>query len=361
MIPYENIAKVNERFRQIFIDQFTAVIKKGRFILGEEVASFEKGFALFHAVNHCIGVGNGLDALTLSLRALAFPGDAEIIVPSNTYIATILSILHAGYTPVMVEPDINTYNIDSSKIEEAITHKTKAILAVHLYGKCCEMDIIQSICKKYDLKLVEDCAQAHDAKYKGQLAGTFGDAGCFSFYPTKNLGALGDGGAVICNDKQLAQSLQRLRNYGSDVKYYNEMIGYNSRLDELQAAFLQIKLQYLHDITGHKRKLAQLYLQHLKNDFIKPSVHDDYFDVYHIFNIRHHRRDDLKTYLLKNNIGSEIHYPVPPNHQKALQSLLEGKSYPVSETIHQTTLSLPCSYCHSEKDIMQVIDVLNAF
>jgi dTDP-4-amino-4,6-dideoxygalactose transaminase len=283
-------------------------------------------------------------------------------VPSNTFIASILAIAHAGPEPVLVEPDIATYNIDPAKIEEAITPKTKAILLVHLYGKCCDMNKILPIAKKHNLKIIEDCAQAHNARYKGKLAGTFGDAAGFSFYPTKNLGALGDGGAVLFSDAGLDENFKKLRNYGSLIKYHNEVVGYNSRLDEIQAAFLSVKLKYLQQITDHKRKLAQLYLKHLKEDFIKPVWDEDYYDVYHIFNIRHAERDRLREYLLKKEIATEIHYPVAPHHQKAMKGILpvEG-NYPISEEIHRTTLSLPCSFCHTEDEVMQVIEALNAF
>jgi dTDP-4-amino-4,6-dideoxygalactose transaminase len=260
-----------------------------------------------------------------------------------------------------VEPDIRTYNIDPEKIPAAITSRTRAIMVVHLYGKCCEMDSITAICKECHLKLVEDCAQSHGARYKGRFSGTFGDFGAFSFYPTKNLGALGDAGALLCEDASLAQIIRRLRNYGSDVKYYNELAGYNSRLDEVQAGFLSVKLPHLDTINLHKRSLAQLYFEHLKEDFIKPQVHPDHYDIYHIFNIRHPRRDELKKYLLDNGIKTEIHYPVPPQRQKAMKGILDEGPYPISEEIHRTTLSLPCSYAHTEQDIYRVIEVMNKF
>jgi dTDP-4-amino-4,6-dideoxygalactose transaminase len=306
-------------------------------------------------------VNSGLDALILSLYAFNFPHDSEVIVPSNTYIATILAIVHCGLKPVLVEPDIRTYNIDPAKIAERITEKTKAIVVVHLYGKSCEMDPILKIKEKYNLKLVEDCAQSHGAKYKGKLTGSFGDYGAFSFYPTKNLGALGDAGAVITNNEELAKSIKRLRNYGSDVRYYNEVVGYNSRLQEFQAAFLTVKLKYLDEITEHKRKLAMLYIEYLKEEFIKPKVELDYYDVYHIFNIRHRQRDKLKNYLFKNGVKTEIHYPVPPHKQKAMKGIIEENNFPISEEIHNTTLSLPISLGHSDNDILKTIEILNKF
>lgn len=362
MIPYENMAKGNALFEADLVKASERVVKSGWFILGEELKKFEAEFAAFHNIKYCYGVGNGLDALTISLKALELPAGSEIIVPSNTFIASILAVVHAGHVPVLVEPDLATYNIDPARIEGAITPKTKAILLVHLYGKCCDMDAILPIAQKNNLKLIEDCAQAHNAKYKGKLAGTFGDAAGFSFYPTKNLGALGDGGAVLFNDSSLDDNFKKLRNYGSLVKYRNEVVGYNSRLDEIQAAFLSVKLNYLQQITNHKRKLAQMYLKHLKEDFIKPVWDEDYYDVYHIFNIRHPERNRLREYLLKKQIATEIHYPVAPHHQKAMQGVIDtGTAYPISEEMHRTTLSLPCSFCHTEDEIMQVITALNAF
>ncbi|AFH50584.1 Putative pyridoxal phosphate-dependent enzyme [Ignavibacterium album JCM 16511] len=360
MIYYENLFDANSKFFREFREKFEQVINSGWFILGNEVKNFENEFASYHNVKNCIGVASGLDALTLSLSASSIPENSEVIVPSNTYIATILSILHAKLKPVLVEPDIRTYNINPAKIEEKISASTKAIMVVHLYGKSCDMDPIAELCKKYNLILIEDCAQSHGAKYKGKLTGTFGDFGAFSFYPTKNLGALGDAGAVITNNDIYSDRLRKLRNYGSSKKYYNELIGYNSRLDEIQAALLSIKLKYLDQINTHKRKLAKIYSDNLKDDFIKPAIDDNYFDVYHIYNIRHPKRDKLKEYLLKHEIMTEIHYPVPPHKQKALEGILSGE-YPIAEEIHNTTLSLPCSFGHSYDDIYRVVEVINKF
>jgi dTDP-4-amino-4,6-dideoxygalactose transaminase len=302
-----------------------------------------------------------LDALILALKAFDFPKGSEVIVPSNTYIATILSIVHNGLTPVLVEPDIATYNINPKKIDEQITSKTVAIMVVHLYGKVCEMDSINAIAQKHNLKVIEDCAQAHGAKYKNVKAGNWGDAGAFSFYPTKNLGAVADAGALTTNDDQIADAVKMLRNYGSKTKYYNEVVGFNSRLDEVQAAFLSVKLKHLDEINTHKRKLAALYLRNLKSDFIKPLVHPDSEDVYHIFNIRHPKRDALKDFLLKNEIKTDIHYPIAPNKQKAMIGILDGCNTPIAEEIHNTTLSLPISFYHTEQDVLNVIEVMNKF
>ncbi len=360
-IEYENLGKANQRFFDEYRQAFDKVLTSGWYILGKSVKTFEEQFAAYCGTKYCVGVANGLDALTISLKALGFTAGDEVIVPSNTYIATILSILHNQMKPVLVEPDIKTYNIDPEKIEEKITSKTRAIMLVHLYGKVCSMDKIKDIAGKHHLKIIEDCAQAHGAAFKGVRAGNFGDLGGFSFYPTKNLSALGDAGAVTCNDESLQQMISNLRNYGSTVKYYNEEVGYNSRLDEVQAALLSIKLQQLDTINEHKRALAALYLQGLKDDFIKPVVEHDYFDVYHIFNIRHPQRDALKEHLLQHDIKTEIHYPVPPNKQKAMQGILDKQLTPISEEIHQTTLSLPISYFHTPSDVQQVIEVMNKF
>jgi dTDP-4-amino-4,6-dideoxygalactose transaminase len=360
IIEYENLNKVNEPFFDQFRKAFDDFLHSGWFILGENVKRFESEFASYNNAGFCSGVASGLDALTLSIMALDIARGSEIIVPSNTYIATILSVMQTGNIPVLVEPDIKTYNIDPKLIEEAITNKTQAVMVVHLYGKPCDMDPIIEICRKHKLFLIEDCAQAHGAEYKGKKVGAFGDIAGFSFYPSKNLGCLGDGGAVVTNLETLHTKTQMLRNYGSSRRYYNEFIGMNSRLDEIQAAFLTIKLKSLDAINKHKRELASIYLSNLRADFILPAINDDYFDVYHIFNIRHERRDDLREYLRVNNINTEIHYPVPPHKQKAL-SFLSGKKFPVSEEIHRTTLSLPVSTIHTREDIFRVVEILNKY
>lgn len=361
MIEYENLSLLNRPFFEEFEDKFSQVLKKGWYILGDNVLEFEKKFSNYLGTEHCIGVASGLDALILSLKVCNFEDHSEIIVPANTYIATILSVLHCNLVPVLVEPDINSYNIDPQLIEEAVSTKTKAILPVHLYGKPCDMDEIVRICDQYNFILIEDCAQSHGAKYKGRNVGTFGEFGAFSFYPTKNLGALGDGGGIATNSKDSEITLRMLRNYGSNVKYYNEVVGFNSRLDEIQAAFLNIKLKYLDNINKHKRFLASLYSEFLKDDFVKPLIDKKFYDVYHIYNIRHPKRNKLREYLLKNDIKTEIHYPVPPNKQNALKEFFKGKEFPISEEIHETTLSLPISYFHTENDIYKVIEILNKF
>lgn len=361
MIEYENLHKLNASFMDAYEEQFRKVNESGWYILGKEVLKFEADFASFCQTSFCVGVANGLDALIISLKAFGFKPGSEVIVPSNTYIATILSILQSGLKPVLVEPDIKTYNIDPARIEEAITPRTVAIMVVHLYGKCCDMDPIMSITERHGLKIIEDCAQAHGAKYKGKSTGSFGHYGAFSFYPTKNLGALGDAGAVVTADEELFIRAKKLRNYGSERKYYNDVVGLNSRLDEVQAAFLNVKLKHLESINKHKQKLAKIYTDRVSDNFIKPVTHADYFDVYHIYNIRHPRRDQLREYLQKENIGTEIHYPVPPHKQKAMQGLLEMEQYPISTEIHNTTLSLPISFFHTEADVLKIVEVLNKF
>lgn len=361
MIEYENLRKLNEPFIEDYNLAFNRVIDSGWFILGNEVKSFEKTFAQWCGVSHCAGVANGLDALVLSLRSLGLERGDEVIVPSNTYIATILAIVQEGLKPVLVEPDIRTYNIDPAKIASAISSRTRVIMVVHLYGKCCDMKSILEIAKARTLFVIEDAAQAHGAKQDGKSVGTFGHLAAFSFYPTKNLGALGDAGAVTTNDDALDLSIRRLRNYGSERKYYNDVPGVNSRLDELQAAFLSRKLTRLNDINSHKRKLAALYQNGLKKDFILPHNDENYFDVFHIYNVRHEKRDALKQYLLKHEIGTEIHYPVAPVKQRAMKGIIDHFETPIAEEIHQTTLSLPISFFHTEKNILQVIDVMNQF
>ncbi|MHC1704359.1 MAG: DegT/DnrJ/EryC1/StrS family aminotransferase [Tenuifilaceae bacterium] len=360
MIEYENLAKLNKPFREELKQAFSDTLESGWFVLGENVHQFEKEFAAYNQIDYCIGVASGLDALIIGIKALELEKGSEIIVPSNTYIATILAIIHCGHKPVLVEPKIQTYNIDPEKIEDAITPKTKAVLVVHLYGKVCEMTPIIKVCKNHKLYLIEDCAQAHGAKYNEIKAGCFGDLAAFSFYPTKNLGCLGDGGAIVTNNSLLDEKIRMLRNYGSNKKYYNQYIGYNSRLDEIQAAFLRIKLKHLDEINHHKRFLASLYFNGLKSDYILPNQDEHFYDVFHIYNILHEKRDDLKEYLLNNGIKTEIHYPLSPHRQKAL-SFLSHLDFPISDQIHCSTLSLPISTFHSKEDIYRVIEVLNRF
>ena len=360
MINYEDLYLLNRPFMEQYRESFSDSLDKGWFILGNKVKAFESEFASYCGGGYCAGLASGLDALVLALKYFDFPEGSEVIVPSNTYIATILSIYHNGLVPVLVEPDLETYNIDPLKIAAHMNTKTKAIMVVHLYGKACDMEAILSIANAHGLKVIEDCAQSHGAKYKHKQTGTFGDFGAFSFYPTKNLGALGDGGALLSAAPDRIEKIKALRNYGCQEKYYNDDIGINSRLDEIQAGFLSVKLPFLNEINAHKRKLATIYQAGLKRDFILPLVHPDYEDVYHIYAIRHPERDRLRSYLLEQGIKTEIHYPVPPHRQNALKDKLEG-DYPISELIHSSILSLPISYAHNEAQIEKVVAVMNAF
>lgn len=320
------------------------VMNSGWYILGEEVEAFEREFAAFCQVKHCIGVGNGLEALHLILRAYGIGSGAEVIVPANTYIATWLAVFYAGAKVVPVEPDENTYNLDPSRIEQAITPRTKAIIAVHLYGQPANMEPIRKIAEAYDLKVIEDAAQAHGAKYKGQPVGSLGDAAGFSFYPGKNLGALGDAGGITTNDDELAERVKSLRNYGSRVKYQNEVKGFNSRLDPLQAAFLRVRLKVLESWNNRRRKIAEKYLAELAlhRKLILPQVPDWASPAWHLFVVRCADRDGLQKHLTSNGIGTMIHYPIPPHLSEAYRD--EGwKSgdFVISELIAETAISLP--------------------
>jgi dTDP-4-amino-4,6-dideoxygalactose transaminase len=362
MIYYENLGNLNKPFFEEYKEKFNEILTRGWYVLGEEVNQFEKEFAEYCGAKDCVSVANGLDALTLSLAACDFPPKSEIIVPSNTYIATILAIINSGHIPVLAEPDITTYNIAETKIEEKITRRTKAIMPVHLYGRLCNMPAIINIAKQYNLKVIEDAAQSHGASLNGIKAGAWGDITAFSFYPTKNLGALGDGGAVTSDNYEYTEKIRTLRNYGSKKKYYNELQGMNSRLDELQAGFLRIKLRCLDKINEHKNKLADIYNTELdSNKFIKAAVQDSNMHVYHIYNIRHQKRDKIKSYLEMKEIKTEIHYPVAPNKQQAMLGILDNAETPIAEEIHRTTLSLPISFSHSESDVYKVCKTLNRF
>lgn len=362
IIEYENLRHSNAAFFDECKEAFSRVLESGWYILGEETKKFEQRFAQACDATHCIGLASGLDALEIALHVAGVgPGD-EVIVPSNTYIATILAILYRNATPVLVEPDIHTYTIDIQKIERAITPKTKVILPVHLYGKPCNMEAIQAIARSHGLIVIDDCAQAHLAKYKNTVVGSSADISCFSFYPTKNLGAFGDAGAITTHHEQFAEMIKGLRNYGSIKKYYNEWVGYNSRLDEMQSALLNVKLSYLEDITAHKRMLADIYHQRIDPDlFIKPVVDPDYYDVHHIYPIRHPRRDELKSYLFAHGIKTDIHYPVPPNKQHAMKGILDHIPTPIAQEIHDTILSLPISYGTTPEEVEIVCETLNKF
>ena len=360
MIEYENLKNSNASFLAEIKNRVNSILDSGWYILGDEVIEFEAQFSKYCQSNYCIGVGNGLDAIMLAIKSLNLPPKSEILVPSNTFIATILAIVQSGHIPIPIEPSIDTYNINPDLIVEKISTKTKALIVVHLYGKACEMEEISKICKKSGLKLIEDCAQSHGASVNGKKIGSFG-IGAFSFYPTKNLGCFGDGGCVTTNDETTNDQIRMLRNYGSNTKYSNEILGYNSRLDEIQAAVLNVKLKYLDSINTHKRNLAKLYNQGLKDDFIRPIDQEGYFDVFHIYTIRHDKRDKLKEYLLKEGIKTEIHYPIAPHQQHALKDIWSNLELPISEKIHRTTLSLPISFGTNIDEVQRVIEVLNKF
>lgn len=338
---------------------FRRVMASGRYILGEELRAFESEFAAYCGVKHCIGTGNGLDALHLILRAMDIgPGD-EVIVPANTFIATWLAVSYAGAVPVPVEPLESTYNLDPSRLEEAITPRTRAVIAVHLYGQPADMDSIREIARAHNLKVIEDAAQAHGARYKGRRTGGLGDAAGFSFYPGKNLGAFGDGGAVTTDDDTLADRVRLLRNYGSPVKYAHDIKGFNSRLDELQAAFLRVKLTRLDAWNDRRRRLATQYLDGLSTipGVVLPHVPAWAEPVWHLFVIRTPHRDLLQRRLAERGIETLIHYPVPPHKQGAYKEMA-GRSYPVTERLHGEVLSLPMGPAMTDDDVSCVISAL---
>ena len=338
------------------------VLESGWYILGEQCRRFEEEFASFIGSKYCVGLNSGQDALTLAVRALGIgPGD-EVIVPANTYIATVLGITENGATPVFVEPD-EYYNLDASKIEEAITERTKAVMAVHLYGQAANMGAIRKIADKHGLYLLEDCAQSHGARFEGKMTGTFGDIGCFSFYPTKNLGAFGDAGAVVTDNAEMAERICMLRNYGSRKKYYNEIEGVNSRLDEIQAALLSVKLSHMGELTEERIRLAGYYDSRISNDLLtKPSVRSGAGHVYHQYVIRCNAREALQEYLVEKGILTQIHYPVPPHLAECYARLGYKKGdFPVTENYADTVLSLPLYTGMTREEQDCVIDALNGF
>lgn len=363
-VPFLDLKAINHQYRQELIEAATRVIDSGWYIHGQEVESFEKEFATYCGTQYCIGVANGLDALILVLRAWKELGKLkegdEVIVPANTYIASILAITENRLTPVLVEPDINTYNIDPNLIEQAITPKTKAILAVHLYGQLAEMPAILDIAQRNNLLVLEDSAQAHGASLNDKKAGNWGDAAGFSFYPGKNLGALGDAGAVTTNDEELAQVIRAISNYGSHKKYENFYQGVNSRLDEMQAALLRIKLQYLDTKTKRRREIAKTYITRLENQSIVLPTQSQKSHVWHLFVIRSQQRVALQSFLAQEGIQTLIHYPIAPHKQVAYRSW-SNQCYPISETIHEQVLSLPISPIMSDEQVKIVLDAVSRF
>ena len=363
MIPFLDLKAVNAQYAGELKDAAARVIDSGWYVQGQECEAFESEFADYCGTKHCIGVANGLDALTLIIRAYKEMGvmqeGDEIIVPANTYIASILAISENNLTPVLVEPNIETYNLDTIKIEEKITSKTKAIMPVHLYGQTCEMGNINKLAKKYGLKVIEDSAQAHGAYYKNKRAGNLGDASGFSFYPGKNLGALGDGGAVTTNDDELATVIRTLGNYGSQKKYENLYKGVNSRLDEMQAAMLRVKLRHLDRDTEKRKEVASYYLENSSNgNIVLPNVTTD--SVWHLFVIRTSDRERLQNYLLEHNVQTLIHYPIPPHKQEAYKEWNTFK-FPLSEKLHKEVLSLPISAVQSMEHTKQIVQAINDF
>ncbi len=362
-IPFVSFLPMEKELKDELREAFERVFTRSWYIGGVEDETFEKAFAEYCEVKYCIGVGNGLDALMLALKAMKIGEGDEVIVPSNTYIATALAVTYVGATPVFVEPDIRTFNINPERIEAAVNDRTKAIIPVHLYGQACDMDPIMDVAKKHSLYVVEDCAQAHGAVYRGKKVGTFGDAAGFSFYPGKNLGALGDAGAVVTNNKELADKIRALGNYGSDYKYHHIYKGNNSRLDELQAAFLSAKLPHLERMNVERRRIAKMYTEGIRNPRIElPYVNPDCIPVWHIYGVRCSERDVLERYLNDKGIGTNKHYPIPMHLQKCYKDLkLPKGSLPVAEEISSTELSLPIYYGMTDEEVRYVIHEINEF
>lgn len=351
-----------EKYQKEFEDKALEVLRSGWYILGSQLENFEKEFANYIGSKYSVGLASGLDALWLAFKVLGIKQGDEVIVQGNTYIASVMGITINGATPVFVEPDIYN-NIDVDKIEEKITDKTKAVLVVHLYGQASKMDKVVELCKKYNLKLVEDCAQSHGASYKGKTTGTFGDIGCFSFYPSKNLGAFGDAGAIVTDSEELANAMKMYRNYGSAKRYYNQVIGANSRLDEIQAGLLSVRLKHMDELTKEREAIAKRYLRELTNENISlPLIREDCTHVWHQFVIRCSERDKLIKYLNEHEIGTIIHYPVPPHLQEAYKYLgYQEGCLPITEEYANTVLSIPMYNGMTDEEQTYVIDVLNKF
>lgn len=362
-VPFVSFVPMEQEFDTEIRSAFERVYKRSWYIDGEEVKNFEDNFSKYCGTDYCVGVGNGLDALMLIMKALEIGNGDEVLVPANTFIATALAVTYVGATPVFVDPHINSFNIDVSKIEEKITNRTKAIIPVHLYGQPCDMDEILEISERYNLYVVEDCAQAHGATYKDRKVGTFGIAAGFSFYPGKNLGAMGDAGAVVTSDKKLYKRIRALRNYGSDYKYHHIYKGNNSRLDEIQAAILSVKLRRLERMNEERHRIAELYLNRIHNDKIElPVISENRNHVWHIFGIKCKNRDVLEHYLNEKEIGTNKHYPIPIHMQKCYSNLgLKVGDYPIAEKISLEELSLPIFYGMDDTQVRYVIDCINQF
>ncbi len=350
------------KYREEYNDAVIRTLESGWYILGTEVEKFESNFKNFARAKYCVGLNSGLDALILAFRALGIgPGD-EVIVPANTYIASIIGITENGATPILVEPD-EFYNLDADRIESAITNKTKAVLVVHLYGQAANMEKISCIAKKNNLFLVEDCAQSHGAEYAKQITGSWGDIGCYSFYPTKNLGAFGDAGCIVTNNHEIYEKIYMLRNYGSKVKYQNEIVGVNSRLDEIQAALLNVKLKHYEELKKERIALADKYLNLINNPkVILPNVREKSEAIWHLFVVKVDNREEFKEYLATYDIGTQIHYPIPPHLSKAYEYLGYKKGdFPITEKYADSVISLPLYDGMTEEEIMYVINVINRY
>ena len=361
-IPFLDLAATHASIERDILDVMQRVVRAGQFILGPEVEAFEQEFAAYCGAAHCIGVGNGLDALFLILRASGIGSGDEVLVPANTFIATWLAVSHAGATPVPVEPLETSYNIDPAAIERAITGRTRAIIPVHLYGQPADIDAVKEIAARHKLLVIEDAAQAHGARYKGNPTGGLGGAAAFSFYPGKNLGALGDGGAVVTSDADLARRIRQLRNYGSEIKYEHQLAGFNSRLDEMQAAVLRVKLRHLDDWNARRRSAAAYYLSNLSPARVAlPAVPHFADPVWHLFVIRSERRDALRQALAEKAIETGIHYPVAPHMQPAYAHLgMPTGSLPISERLHAQVLSLPIGPTITQRQLARVVEIVNA-
>ncbi len=350
------------QYQNEFETKALEVLRSGYYVLGPEVKAFEEEFAAYTGSKYCVGLASGLDALILAFRTLGVGEGDEVIVPANTYIASVMGVTINGATPVFVEPDA-FYNIDAEAIEEKLTERTKAVLVVHLYGQACNMAPIVSLCRKNGLFLVEDCAQSHGAHFQGQMTGTFGDIGCFSFYPSKNLGCFGDGGAIVTGNERIAEDMRMLRNYGSRKRYYNEVIGVNSRLDELQAGLLRVRLSHMETLNEERRQIAERYLKGITNpDVILPQLREDAESVWHQFVIRHPHRDALAEYLASKEIGTIIHYPIPPHLAEGYAYLAyKAGDFSITEEYADTILSLPMYNGMTEEEQDFVIEEINAF
>lgn len=349
-------------YQEEFETKALEVLRSGWYVLGKEVSSFEREFADHLGAKHCIGLASGLDALWIAFRVLGIGEGDEVIVQGNTYIASVMGITINGATPIFVEPDAY-FNIDASKIEEKITERTKAILVVHLYGQASNMAPIVELCRKYHLRLVEDCAQSHGARFTGQMTGTFGDIGCFSFYPSKNLGAFGDAGAIVTNNDQIAEDVRVFRNYGSEKRYYNKVVGTNSRLDELQAGLLRVRLKHLDELAAEKKRICARYLSGINNRKIKlPLIREGATHIWHQFVIQCEERNDLIDHLNEKRIGTIIHYPIPPHLSEAYHDLgIKEGSLPITEHYAKTVLSIPLYNGMTDEELEYVIESLNSF